>query len=77
MAEIHTIREEFYEATKDKSHDELLKLIKIQSKKVERELAKLKPDPKLIIKKKYIIPEPEVMKEVHQIRERLGKYNKD
>ena len=77
MTEIHKIREKFYQMTKDKSHNEIVRLIKVESKKVERELAKIKPVPGLIIKKKYIIPEPEAMKEIHQIREGSAKYNKD
>lgn len=76
MAEIHKIRERFYWKTKDKSDDELLKMIKDQSKKVEEELSKISHNPELIIKKKYKVPEPEAMKEIHQIRERRAKYGK-
>jgi len=76
MAEIHKIREQFYRKTKDKSNDELLKLIKDQSKKVEEELSVTRLNPKLIIKKRYKVPESEAMRGIHQIRERRAKYGK-
>ena len=74
MAEIHKIRERFYQKTKNISHVELLNVIKSQSKKVEEELYQIRPDPELVIKKRYKAPEPEAMKEIHQIREHGGKY---
>ena len=74
MAEIHKIRERFYQKTKNISHVELLNLIRTQSKKVEEELHKIRPNPELVIRKKYKVPEPEAMKEIHQIREHGGKY---
>ncbi len=76
MEDIHKNREQFYQQTKDKSHSELLKLIKNQSKKMERELARIRPNPELIITEKYVIPEPEAMREIHQIREKRAKYGK-
>ena len=76
MVEIHKTRERFYQKTKNMSRDKLLKLIKDQSKKVEEELSKISPAPELLIKKKYKVPEPEAMREIHQIRERRAKYGK-
>lgn len=77
MADLHGIRERFYQKTKSLSHSELLKLIKKQSREVEKELSEVKPDPDLIVKKKYKVPEPEAMREIHQIREQRAKYGKD
>jgi hypothetical protein len=74
MVEIHKIRERFYQKTKNISPVELLNLIRTQSKKVEEELSKTPPSPELVIKKRYKVPEPEAMKEIHQIREHGGKY---
>lgn len=74
MAEIHKIRERFYQKTKNMSHVELLNVIKSQSKKVEEELFQIRPNPELVVRKRYRVPEPEAMKEIHQIRERGGKY---
>jgi hypothetical protein len=74
MAEIHKIRERFYQKTKNISHVELLNLIKTQSKKVEEELSRIPPRQELVIKKRLKVPEPESMKEIHQIREHGGKY---
>jgi hypothetical protein len=76
MADLHRIRERFYQKTKKLSHGELLKLIKSQSKKVEKELSETKPDSELVIRKKYRVPESAAMKEIHQIRERQAKYGK-
>lgn len=76
MADLHGIRERFYEKTKSLSHSELLKLIKKQSQEVEKELSKTSPNPDLVIRKKYKVPEPEAMREIHQIRERRAKYGK-
>ena len=74
MAEIHKIRERFYQKTKNLSHTELLNTIKSQSKKVEEELSQIRPNPELVVRKRYKVPEPEAMKEIHQIREHGGKY---
>ena len=74
MAEIHEIRERFYQKTKNISHVELLNLIRTQSKKVEEELSQIRPNPELVVRKRYRVPEPEAMKEIHQIREHGGKY---
>ena len=74
MAEIHEIRERFYQTTKNISPVELLNLIRTQSKKVEEELSKTPLNPELVIRKRYKAPEPEAMKEIHQIREHMGKY---
>lgn len=74
VAEIHKIRERFYRKTKNISHVELLNLIRTQSKKVEEELSQIRPDPGLVVRKRYKAPEPEAMKEIHQIREQRGKY---
>ena len=74
MAEIHEIRERFYQKTKNMSPVELLNLIRTQSKNVEEELFQIRPDPGLVVRKRYKVPEPEAMKEIHQIREQGGKY---
>jgi hypothetical protein len=74
MAEIHKIRERFYQKTKNISYVELLNVIKSQSKNVEEELSQIHPNPELLVRKRYKVPEPEAMKEIHQIRERGGKY---
>lgn len=74
MAEIHKIRELFYLKTKSMSPVELLNLIKTQSKKVEEGLSQIRPNPELVARKRYKVPEPEAMKEIHQIREHGGKY---
>ena len=74
MAEIHKIRERFYQKTKNMSPVELLNLIRTQSKNVEEELSQIRPDPGLVVRKRRKVPEPEAMKEIHQIREHGGKY---
>lgn len=76
MEEIHKIRESFYLRTKNKSSKEILRMIKESSARVERELEGIKPNPHLIIHKRYSIPESETMKELHRIRERSAKYRK-
>jgi len=76
MKEIHRIREEFYRETKGKNREYILKLIKEDSQKVIQELENIKPDPKLIVKEKYQIPQSDSMQEIHQIRERDEKYGK-
>ena len=74
MKEIHKIRSDFYRKTKGKSPAYILKLIKEESLKVKQELERSKPDPRLIVKKKYPIPEPISMREIHQIREKNDDY---
>ena len=74
VAEIHEIRERFYQTTKNISPVELLNLIRTQSKKVEEELLQIRPNPELVVRKRHKVPEPEAMKEIHQIREHGGKY---
>ena len=74
MAEIHKIRERFYRKTKNMSPVEPLNLIRTQTKKVEDELSQIRPNPELVVRKRYKVPEPEAMKEIHQIREHGGKY---
>lgn len=76
MADLHGIRERFYQKTKSLPHSELLKLIRKQSQEVEKELSKTKPNPELIVRKKYKVPEPDAMRQIHQIRERRAKYGK-
>ena len=76
MTGLHRIREQFYQKTKKLSHSELLKVIKEQSQKVEKELSEAKPNPELVVRKKYKAPEPEAMREIHQIRERRARYGK-
>ena len=76
MEEIHKIRAEFHRNMRGKSKEAILKQIKNDSQQVKEELEMIKPDPKLIIKEKYTIPEDKSMKEIHQIRERREKYGK-
>jgi hypothetical protein len=76
MKEIHKIRERFYRKTKDMNHLDTLKLIKKASQKMEVELSKVKPNPDLIITKKYTVPESKSLAEIHRIRERHSKYSK-
>ena len=74
IAEIHKIRERFYQKTKNMSPVELLNLIRTQAMKVEEELSQIHPNPELVVRRRYKVPEPEAMKEIHQIREHMGKY---
>jgi hypothetical protein len=74
MKDIHRIRGEFYRKTRAKSHEYVLKMIKEESLKVKQELEKTKPDVRLIVQKKYLIPEPISMKEIHQVREKDTEY---
>lgn len=76
MEEIHMIREEFYNETKGKDPEHILKLIKAGSDKVKRELESIKSDPKLTVGRKYRVPELDSMEEIHHIRERRRKYSK-
>jgi hypothetical protein len=74
MKEIHKIRSDFYRKTKGRSPAYILKIIKEESLKVKQELEGTKPDPRLITEKRYPIPEPISMREIHQIREKGGDY---
>ncbi|MEW6068478.1 MAG: hypothetical protein AB1610_09335 [Nitrospirota bacterium] len=76
MAELHGIRERFYQKTKSLSHSELVKLIKKQSQEVEKELSEAEPNPEFVVRRKYKVPQPEAMRQIHQIRERRTKYGK-
>jgi len=76
MKEVHKIREEFYRKTKGKKREYILKLIKEGSRKVIQELDAIESDPKLIQKGKYMIPRLGSIEEIHQVREREGKYGK-
>jgi len=76
MKDIHMVRERFYNQTKGKSRDEILKLIKEGSKQVEQMLQVTEADPNLIVRKKYSIPPLDSTQEIHMIRERGGKYGR-
>jgi hypothetical protein len=74
MEVIHRIRAEFYQKTRSKSREYILRLIGEESLKVKQELEKTKPDPRLVVRKKYPIPESISMKEIHQIREKNDEF---
>lgn len=76
MRDIHKVREKFYNQTKGKSREDILKLIKAGSEEVKQELEVIKADASLIVKKKYSIPPLNSVKEIHLIRERGTKYGK-
>ena len=76
MQEIHKVRETFYNQTKGKSREDILKLIKEDSEGVKQELEVIEPDPNLIVRKKYSIPPLDSAEEIHLIRERGTKYGK-
>lgn len=76
MKEIHKIREAFYKETKGKDNEYVLDRIKEGSKKVQQELEAIQPDPKLIVREKYRIPQSDSMEEIRQIRERSERYGK-
>ncbi|OGP71338.1 MAG: hypothetical protein A2W09_03995 [Deltaproteobacteria bacterium RBG_16_50_11] len=76
MQEIHKVRETFYNQTKGKSREDILKLIKEGSEEVKQELEVIEPDPNLIVRKKYSIPPLDSAEEIHLIRERGTKYGK-
>ena len=76
MKEIHRVREEFYRETRGKSREYILRRIKEDSQRIKQELESIEPDPKLIVKRRYPISEPDSMREIHQIRERDEKYGK-
>ena len=76
MKDIHKVREKFYNQTKGKSREDILKLIKEGSEEVKQELEVIKAAPNLIVKKKYSIPTLNSVKEIHLIRERGTKYGK-
>jgi hypothetical protein len=50
MRKIHRIRAEFYQKTRSKSHEYILKLIKEESLKVKHELENTKPDLEFVFK---------------------------
>jgi hypothetical protein len=76
MRDIHRLREKFYNQTKGKSREDILKLIKEGSDEVKQELEVIKEDPNLIVKRKYSIPPSDSVEEIHLIRERRAKYGK-
>jgi hypothetical protein len=76
MKDIHKVREKFYNQTKGKSREDILRLIKEGSKEVKEKLEVIEADPNLIVRKKYSIPPLESVEEIHLIRERGGKYGK-
>ena len=76
MKNIHKIREEFSLKTRRKKPEYILKLIKQDSQKVKQELEKVEPDSRLIIARRYPVPQADSMRELHQIRERSEKYGK-
>lgn len=76
MKDIHKVREKFYNQTKGKSREDILKLIKEGSKGVKEELEDIEAAPNLITRKKYSIPPLDSVEEIHLIRERGGKYGK-
>lgn len=76
MKDIHKVREKFYNQTKGKSREDILKLIKEGSEEVKQELEVIEAAPNLIVRKKYSIPARDPVEEIHLIRERGGKYGK-
>jgi hypothetical protein len=76
MEEIHKIREEFYQETKGKDPEHVLKLIKEGGAKTMQELKEIKPDPRLIVERKYRPPESDLKEEIRHIRERKRRYGR-
>jgi glutamyl/glutaminyl-tRNA synthetase len=76
MKDIHRIREEFWRKTRGKSRESIVSLIKEESQKVKQELENVEPDSRLIIRRRYPIPQADSMEEIHQIRERGEKYGR-
>ena len=76
MRDIHKVREKFYNQTKGKSREDILKLIKEGSEEVKQELEVTKADRHLIVKKGYSIPPLDSVEEIRLIRERGTKYGK-
>ena len=76
IKDIHRIREEFWRKTRGKSRESIVSLIKEESQKVKQELENVEPDSRLIIRRRYPIPQADSMEEIHQIRERGEKYGK-
>ncbi len=76
IKDIHRIREEFWRKTRGKSRESIVSLIKEESQKVKQELENVEPDSRLIIRRRYPIPQADSMEEIHQIRERGEKYEK-
>jgi len=76
MRDIHKVREKFYNQTKGKSREDILKLIKEGSEEVKQELEVTKADRHLIVKKGCSIPPLDSVEETRLIRERGTKYGK-
>jgi hypothetical protein len=76
MKDIHKVREKFYNQTKGKNREDILRLIKEGSEEVKQELEVIEAAPNFIIRKKYSIPPVDSVEEVHLIRERGGKYSR-
>jgi glutamyl/glutaminyl-tRNA synthetase len=76
MKDIHRIREEFWRKTRGKSRESIVSLIKEENQKVKQELENVEPDSRLIIRRRYPIPQADSMEEIHQIRERGEKYGR-
>ena len=76
MKDIHKIRQEFYLKTRGKNHKYILKLIKEDSQKVKQEMEKMEPDSRLIVGRRYPIPQADSMEEIHQIRDHSEKYER-
>ena len=76
MKDIHRIREEFWRKTRGKNRESIVSLIKEENQKVKQELENVEPDSRLIIRRRYPIPQADSMEEIHQIRERGEKYGR-
>jgi len=76
IKDIHRIREEFWRKTRGKNRESIVSLIKEESQKVKQELENVEPDSRLIIRRRYPIPQADSMEEIHQIRERGEKYGR-
>ena len=74
MADIHKIREEFYNKTRGKNRVDILKMIKEESNEVIKELSVIESNSELINKERYSIPRLASMERIHQIREQKGRY---
>jgi len=76
MEEIHKIRERFYRETKGKKPEYVLQRIKEDSQKIIEDLNRISPDPRLMARGKYSIPQAKSMIEIQQIREGRERYKK-